>query len=288
VSEAWSEEPRALVLVDFSAIAYACWATAERAEQAGKERWTEHLSICEKCGNDEHCPSPPPKQYDPHEVLKSNLKMKLATICDDTPASSPHELVMVLDSHPKWKYDTFPGYKANREERFNPRPEAEAFLREAYPGMKWVKAPGEEADDAIATIVFKNEADIPIVIASGDKDLWALYDPPHVRIYNPITQKYLEPETVLEKFNGLEPHHIRAFKAFWGDPSDGLPNVAPRQQKQLVPLIHRAGGDLLKVIELAKSEANAKCNSLIETNLEQVVINWKMAGLKHDVELEWK
>lgn len=288
MSEAWVEQPRALVLVDFSAIAYACWATAERAEQAGKERWNDHFNVCEFCMNEEPCPNPPPKQYDPHEVLKSNLKMKLATIVDDTPVNEPYELVMVLDSRPDWKYTTFPGYKANREEKFNPRPEAEAFLREAYPGMQWVKAPGEEADDAIATLVRANRGQRNIIIASGDKDLWALYDPPNVRNYNPITQKYLEPEVVGEKFNGLEAKHIRAFKAFWGDPSDGLPNVAPRQQKQLVPLIKAADGDLLKVIELAKSQANEKCNGLIETNLAQVVINWKMAGLKNDVELEWK
>lgn len=286
MAEAWTETPKALVLVDFSAIAYACWATAERAEQAGKDRWTEHLSVCQECV-DGRCANPPPKQYDPHEVLKSNLKMKLATIVEDTPVSEPHELVMVLDSHPKWKYDAMPEYKANREEKFNPRPEAEAFLREAYPSMQWVKAPGQEADDAIATLVRANRGQRPIVIASGDKDLHQLFDPPNVRVYNPITQKYLDYEKVAEKFNGLEPQHIRACKAFWGDPSDGLPNVAPRQQKQLVPLIKAADGDLMKVIELASTQANAKCRDLLLSNIDKVFLNWKMAGLNDNVELVW-
>ena len=290
MADAWVETPKALVLVDFSAIAYACWATAERAEAAGKEALGNHVLACPLCRDPSLASGCQlqPKQYDPHEVLKSNLKMKLATIVEDTPVTEPYELVMVLDSHPKWKYDAMPDYKANREERFNPRPEAEAFLREAYPSMQWVKAPGQEADDAIATLVRVNRGQRPCVIASGDKDLWALFDPPHVRVYNPITQKYLEPEKVGEKFHGLEPQHIRAAKAFWGDPSDGLPNVAPRQQKQLVPLIKAANGDLMKVIELASTQANEKCRDLLLSNVDKVFLNWKMAGLNDDVQLEWQ
>jgi 5'-3' exonuclease len=154
--------------------------------------------------------------------------------------------------------------------------------------MQWVIAPGQEADDAIATLVRANRGQRPIVIASGDKDLWALFDPPAVRVYNPITQKYLEPEKVGEKFHGLEPKHIRVAKAFWGDPSDGLPNVAPRQQKQLVPLIKSTDGDLMAVLALAGQSVNERCLVLLNDNMNQVLLNWRMAGLNDDVHLEWK
>lgn len=286
MSEAWQDAPKALVLVDFSAIAYSCWASAERAEAQGKLRWTEHISVCEFCMNGEKCPNPPPKQYDPHEVLKTNLRLKLMTLVEALSVSGIEALVMVLDSHCQWRYDIFPGYKGKRDpNRFNPRPEAEAYLREAYPNMKWFTAPGHEADDALATLVRINKGKVPIIVVTGDKDLWQLFDSPSVRIFNPVTQEFLGAEKVAEKFWGLDRQHIRALKALYGDSSDSLPNCAPRTQKQLVPLIREAGGDLMKTIELAKSRVNETCFGHLEKNLDQIVVNWMLAGLRDDVEL---
>lgn len=285
--QAWPEAGSVLILVDFSAIAYACWATAERAEEAGREALVAHASMCGACCSAGPCAARAAiKQYDAHEVLKTNLRMKMATIEEYT-GEPANRYVMVLDSHPKWKYDAFPGYKGERDkDRHNPRPEAEVFLREAYPGAQWVCSPGNEADDAIATLVKANKAQRAIVIVSGDKDLWQLLEP-RVKLLNPVTKKFLDLETVAAKFHGLEPKHIRAAKAFWGDPSDSLPNCAPRQQKQLVPLIKSAEGDLSKLGNL-KAQVSSVCWSHLQDNAKQVAINWKLAGLNQDAPLEWR
>jgi 5'-3' exonuclease len=289
--QTWPEVNSVLILVDFSAIAYACWATAEAAEKAGKESLAQHMSTCHLCtpaaGLLPHslCDTAKLiKQYDPHEVLKTNLRMKMSTIEEHT-GEPPGRYVMVLDSHAKWKYDLFANYKGDREERFNPRPEAEAYLREAFPSMQWVRAPGNEADDAIAALVKANKAQRAIVIVSGDKDLWQLLEP-KVKLFNSVTKKFLDLETVAKKFYGLQPKHIRLAKALWGDPSDSLPNVAPRQQKQLVPLILESDGGLGALVNL-RGKVSEKCFGMLQVGQVQVVKNWKLAGLNPDVQLEW-
>lgn len=285
----WPESSSVLILVDFSAIAYACWATAESAENAGKESLAQHIVTCSVCaavGESAPCEaSKLIKQYNAHEVLKTNLRQKMSTIEEHT-GEVPNNYVMVKDTHPKWKYDLFPAYKGDRPARFNPRPEAEAYLREAFPGMKWVSSPGNEADDCIATLVRVNKGHCAIVIVSGDKDLHQLYEQ-RVKVFNPVTKRFLDLDGVAKKFYGLGPRHIRAAKAFWGDPSDSLPNCAPRQQKQLVPLIQEADGDLFKMVDLQK-RVSETCRQHLIKNHEQILINWKLAGLDSEVEIQWE
>lgn len=298
--EEWPEAKSVLILVDFSAIAYACWASAEAAEKSSKEALAQHMDTCANRSNVECCHHTLPeglpdvlcatarliKQYDPHEVLKTNLRMKMATIEEHT-GESPLKFVMVLDSHAQWKFDLFPSYKGDRVQRFNPRPEAEAFLREAYPAMQWVIAPGQEADDAIATLVKANRGQHPIVIVTGDKDIWQLWGP-GVKIFAPVTKKFLDADTIAKKFYGLRPHHIRLAKALWGDTSDSIPNVAPRQQKQLVPLILAGQGGLDSLTNLREKGVSEKCLAMLSEAKQQVVTNWKLVGLNPDCNLEWR
>lgn len=284
--QAWPEAGSVMVVVDFSAISFACWYSAERAQEAGKESLQNHISVCGACTPTAVCEHGQRiTQYDAHEVLKTNLSLKMATIREHT-GEEPGKFVMALDSHATWRYDLFPNYKGDRDPtKYNPRPEAEAFLREAYPGMQWVKSPGQEADDVIATLVQANKAQRAIVVVTGDKDLHQLLEP-RVKVFNPITKRFLDLEKVAKDFYGLGPQHIRACKALWGDNSDSLPNCAPRQQRQLVPLIQASGGDLLKIGDLQKSVSSI-CWGHLQANFKQILINWKLAGLNSDVPLEW-
>lgn len=291
-TNSWPEAGSVLIIVDFSAIAFACWATAQRAQEAGEESLKQHALLCEasKLAGPENHPADCEgtkliKQYDAHEVLKTNLRLKMATLEEHTgePAS---RYVMALDCHAKWRFDLFPGYKGDRDpNKYNPRPEAEAFLREAYPDMQWVRSPGNEADDCIATLVCANKAQRAIVIVSGDKDLWTLLEP-RVKIFAPVTKRFLDLETVSTKFYGLEPRHIRLAKSLWGDPSDSIPNCVPRQQRQLVPLIKDTNGDLNQLTNL-KGRVSNKCWELLQRNAGQIAQNWKVVGLNDNVDLEW-
>lgn len=288
-----------IILVDFSAIAWACWHSAEAAETAGKEALQKHADACPvwaemvRTGHDvTDCCKDLPKQYDPHEVLKTNLRLKMQTIEENT-GCIPTTFVMVKDSHPKWKYETYPDYKANRDRaKHDPRAEAEAFLRQLHPTMSWVLAPGHEADDAIAALAyFYNECHEdnrrPVVIVSGDADLFQLLRP-GVKIFRPTTKKFVTVEDIQKKFHGLGPRHIRAAKSLWGDSSDNLPNCAPRQQRQLVPLIQEAEGDILKMIALTDGRVGETCLVHLRKNIDQIIVNWRLVGLNSAVTLEWQ
>lgn len=87
-----------------------------------------------------------------------------------------------------------------------------------------VKQAGYEADDLIGTLAQKAErAGDDVVIVTGDKDMLQLVTP-HIRIYDPVKDKWSgEPECV-EKF-GVEPARVIEIMGLMGDASDNIPGV---------------------------------------------------------------
>ena len=254
------------ILIDFSNIARACWHPAVRAQEADSK-------------------------YDAHQVFKGNLVGKMDTIAEGVGAA-PDTFIMCKDDRAEWKRIVFAGYKANRDPNdFDPRPEAEAFLRLRYPNMKWAYSPGNEADDVIATLVgisslFPDSRN-NIVVVSSDQDLWQLLRP-GVRVFLPSKRKFVDAEMVAEEYGVSNPTYIRLCKAFWGDTSDNLPNCLPRMQKQMRPLIEAAGGDLAHAIMLVPGLVNETCLGHLRKNLDQILINWELTKLKTDAEILWQ
>lgn len=115
-----------------------------------------------------------------------------------------------------------PGYKDNRDkDRYNPIPDVEAVLRN-IPGIH-VKAPEREGDDAIAWAVEKF-GHKPIVILSGDRDLWALLSS-GVRVWSPNKKRFVEDRDILKDYLVEDPGSIPLSKALFGDSSDGISGV---------------------------------------------------------------
>lgn len=206
-----------LVLIDFSNYVFACWFPALAAQKAD------------------------PK-YDPHGVLKTNLKGKLSTLTRtlNDIGWQDYEVLFVEDRRSKRKYDLWPDYKAKRKPMdFDPRPEAKEFLlSEGYKGF--CHSPDNEADDAIATLVSQNR-DREILIASSDKDLWQLIDDsihhPPVSVWQLTKDRFVTSEMIFEEFGAYQPSQIPVVKALWGDSGDNVPNVLPRMQKHFLPAV---------------------------------------------------
>ena len=256
-----SEGPR--ILIDFSNVAMACWFPALRAAEVD------------------------PK-YEVHAVFKNNLASKVVTIQEGIglEVGGPNT-AMCLDSHADWKYAIFPEYKAGRKKDYDPRPEAEAFLRERFPTMLWAKAPGYEADDVLATLAVRFAGlGATVTIVSGDFDLWQLLGP-KVRIFLPSKKKFVDEAMVAEEFGVREPAQIRLCKALWGDTSDALPNCAPRMQKQLLPIVAEST-TLDDVLSKAAGRVNETCMGHLRKNLDQVLKNWYLVQLHTDAKLEWQ
>lgn len=214
-----------VVLVDFSNFVYACWFPALSAQKAD------------------------PK-YDPHEVLKTNLKGKLTTLAralNDEGYQDGMDIFFVEDRRSERKYKLWPAYKAKRKPMdFDPRPEAKQYLLgEGYEGQ-FCYSPGNEADDTIASFVRQCKAiyrDRDVVIASSDKDLWQLVAP-GVKVWQLTKDRFVTPEMIKEEFGVTQPSQIAMVKALWGDSGDNVPNACPRMQKILMPAILDTPGDV--------------------------------------------
>jgi 5'-3' exonuclease len=193
------------------------------------------------------------------------------------------ELWFVLDSRPQYKYDIFPEYKAGRKRiKFDPKPAIFELLKSWNSNM--IVASGYEADDGIATFTAKAEGDI--LILSSDKDLWQLLKRPQTWIFSMYNNQYTTQDALQEAFELDSFKHISLYKTLWGDAGDGVPNLAPRQKKHLLPVVKETDGTLASFYEcLARHIVPEKCREMLEANKEKILINQELVSLNTDCQL---
>lgn len=277
-----------VVLVDFSGLAWCCYEPAVSAHEAGLKSLEEHRAKCASCEMGDPCDHKP-KQYDPKEVLLTNLNLKLGTLMESIP-TSVKTWVMVKDGQDKRRRELLPQYKANREKKpYDPRPLAEGHLRKK--GCRFCWSPEAEADDTIATMAQDLVAGgLDVIIVSSDKDLWMCWNPPRVRIYLTTKKEFLTQEYMEKKLYVTEPNKVRLVKALWGDPSDNIPNAVPRMQSALVPIVKNCDGTLADFSRLAAASAaglTTTCSKRLREGWDQVQTNWDVVGLYLDVSVIW-
>ncbi len=165
----------------------------------------------------------------------------------------PDGLAVAFDEKgPTLRHEEFKEYKAQRP----PMPEGmsaqipyihrmvEAF---AIPALKQV---GYEADDLIGTLARQGErAGYDVVIVTGDKDMFQLLTP-HVRIYDPVKNKWSGEAECRERF-GVEPARVVEVMGLIGDSTDNIPVVKGIGEKTAMKLIAQFGTieDLLRRVE---------------------------------------
>ncbi len=165
----------------------------------------------------------------------------------------PDGIVVAFDERgPTLRQQEFKEYKAQRP----PMPEGMSaqipYIHRAVEALNIpaVKQAGYEADDLIGTLAQKAErAGDDVVIVTGDKDMLQLITP-HVRIYDPVKDKWSgEPECV-EKF-GVEPARVIEIMGLMGDASDNIPGVKGIGEKTAIKLIAQFGtiDELLRRVE---------------------------------------
>src|SRR5262245_62408345 len=136
-------------------------------------------------------------------------------------------VAMILDSKEvTFRNEIYDKYKANRP----PPPEdlipQFPLIREAAKAFNITvcELKGYEADDLIATYArLAVEAGGTCTIVSSDKDLMQLIRP-GVEMMDPIKQKRLGPDAVMEKF-GVTPDKVVDVQALAGDSIDNVPGV---------------------------------------------------------------
>ncbi|MBI1186960.1 MAG: DNA polymerase I [Alphaproteobacteria bacterium] len=206
---------------------------------------------------------------------------------EDMKASDkPTHLAVVFDkSEDTFRNALYPQYKQNRP----PAPEDLApqfpMIREATRafGVPVVEIDGFEADDIIATYARQAARDgATVKIVSSDKDLMQLVDDGKIELFDPMKQKPLGPEAVMEKF-GVTPDKVIDVQALMGDSVDnvpGAPGIGPKTAAKLI----NTYGDLETLLSKASEIKQPKRRETLIQHADQIRVSKELVTLCDTVE----
>ncbi len=203
-------------------------------------------------------------------------------------AEAPTHLAVIFDkSEITFRNQLYPAYKAHRP----PTPEDLVpqfpLIRDAVRAFNvaCIEMGGFEADDLIATYARQAAASgANVKIVSSDKDLMQLIVDGVIQLYDPMKNRALGAEAVLEKF-GVTPDKVIDAQALIGDSTDnvpGAPGIGPKTAAEL--LAHF--GSLDAIIERAAEIKQPKRREAIQNNAEQIRLSRVLVTLRDDVAVE--
>lgn len=197
----------------------------------------------------------------------------------------PEYIGVIFDAKGKnFRHEIYPQYKAHRppmpedlQQQIQPLHEIVRAL-----GLSCIVVNGIEADDVIATLTYHaNQINMPVIIATGDKDLAQLVND-NVILVNTMSNSVLDVDGVKEKF-GVLPNQIVDYLALVGDSSDnipGVPSIGPKTASKLISTY----GNLENLIQNAHN-IKGKCGEKLLQSLAQLPITKTLLTVKYDAEL---
>ncbi|HSH99184.1 MAG TPA: DNA polymerase I, partial [Reyranella sp.] len=217
----------------------------------------------------------------PINAVYGFCRMLVADILDKPEVD---HVAMILDaSGTTFRNAIYDKYKANRPEPPEDLIPQFPLIREAAKAFNVTvcELEGYEADDLIATYArMAIEAGGTCTIVSSDKDLMQLVRP-GVDMYDPIKQKRLGPEAVMEKF-GVTPDKVIDVQALAGDSTDNVPGVPGIGIKTAAQLLAEYG-DLETLLSRAGEIKQPKRREALQVNAELARISKKLVTLRDDV-----
>jgi DNA polymerase-1 len=142
---------------------------------------------------------------------------------------------------------------------------------------------GQEADDVIATLARKAEAEgLDVTIVTGDKDILQLVGP-NIKVYDTLKDKVFEPKDVEERF-GVPPDRMIEIMGLMGDASDNIPGVDGIGEKTAQMLI-RQYGTIENVLAHAHEITKPKLKQSLLESADRARLSRELAQLHADVPL---
>lgn len=199
------------------------------------------------------------KEIDDSFVLIFNFFRNLRPIIE---LFSPDKCFFVLEGHPRFRYDLFADYKANRIIKNASEPsKQEKFLKSKDEIVRLIqhlpitvaRAADYEADDVIATLC-DNMKEENLTILSNDSDYIQLLQRGYksCQIYNPIKKTFMEAPA----------YPYVAWKCLNGDKSDNIPALL--KPKKALDAVNNPEA-FKKFLEIEENRANFNINrQLIE------------------------
>lgn len=192
----------------------------------------------------------------------------------------PDGLAVAFDEKgPTLRHEEFKEYKAQRP----PMPEGMSaqipYIHRMVEALNIpvVKQTGYEADDLIGTLANQAErAGYDVVIVTGDKDMLQLLTP-HVRIYDPVKNKWSGEAECRERF-GVEPARVVEVMGLMGDSTDNIPGVKGIGEKTAVKLIAQFGS-IDEVLRRVEDVTPARIKALLIEQADNARLSRRLATI---------
>ncbi len=197
-----------------------------------------------------------------------------------------HAAVIFDAARKTFRNDIYPEYKAHRPDPPEDLRPQFAIVKEAARafGFPSIESQGYEADDLIATYAREARAlGWDVVVVSSDKDLMQLIKE-GVRLHDPLKNKPIGPEEVMEKF-GVAPEQVIDVQALCGDATDNVPGAPGIGVKTAAQLITEYGS-LEKLLSEAGGIKQPKRRETLTNFAEQIRISKKLVTLDENVPLD--
>ncbi|MBH22905.1 MAG: DNA polymerase I [Myxococcales bacterium] len=195
----------------------------------------------------------------------------------------PAYLAVAFDaSRESFRTEMYEQYKANRnappDELALQMPRVRDIVRaNRIPVLEQV---GVEADDLIATMVRKaNEAGVPVVIISSDKDLMQLITDDVIMI-DTMRDREFHVEDVVERFQ-VPPEQVADVLGLAGDSSDNIPGVPGIGEKTAGKLI-KEFGSIENLLDNIEKVGGKKRKENLREYGAQALLSRKLVQLKDD------
>ncbi len=143
---------------------------------------------------------------------------------------------------------------------------------------------GQEADDVIATLARRAEADgLDVTIVTGDKDILQLVGP-RIRVYDTLKEKIYEPQDVQERF-GVPPAAVIEILGLMGDASDNIPGVPGIGEKTAQTLMKQYGS-IENLLSHLDEITRPKLRQSLTENAHLARLSRELARLHTDIPLD--
>ncbi|MEO9151235.1 MAG: DNA polymerase I, partial [Lapillicoccus sp.] len=201
----------------------------------------------------------------------------------------PTHLAVAFDlSRQTFRLEQYAEYKAGRSATPTEFSGQIPLMHEVLDALKirYVEAPGYEADDIIATLTTQAEAEgMDVLICSGDRDAFQLVSDKVTILYpvRGVSEVWrMTPAAVTEKY-GVPPERYSDLAALVGETSDnlpGVPGVGPKTAAKWITTYADLSGIVANVDQIA-----GKAGASLREHLDNVLRNRRLNQLVRDVPL---
>lgn len=204
----------------------------------------------------------------------------------------PTHIAVAFDvSGPTFRNDSYPEYKANREETPDDIKISIPYVKKIIDAFKIpiLEKEGFEADDIIGTIAKKAAAEsFNVFMVTPDKDFGQLVTET-VKILRPGRQgndhEIWGPKEVCEKFKISRPEQVIDMLGMWGDSVDNIPGIPGVGEKTAQKLL--AEYDSLENLLEHADELKGKMKEKVKDNAEQARLSKELATIICDAPVKF-